>query len=150
MTKRTQIAVVISVLLASALFAQRNRGPGRGYGYGYGYGGDLESYHNPREIPQHGGYETPTWTNTPGFEEDVFTFCRIKRDSKSYYYRRGGPWHTDAPDSDLNLSYRLQQLTAMKVNPDGLFLRLSEKNLADYPFIYMVEPGSPHFRDEEV
>ena len=33
----------------------------------------------------------------------------------------GGPWWTDAPDSDLNLSYRLQQMTALKVNPERAF-----------------------------
>jgi len=52
-------------------------------------------------------------------------------------------------DSDLNLSYRLQQMTALKVSPDGLFLRLTEKSLADYPFIYMVEPGSLFLSDTE-
>ena len=36
------------------------------------------------------------------------------------------------------------------MNPDGLFLRLTDKRLFDYPFIYMVEPGTLYLSDEEV
>jgi len=49
----------------------------------------------------------------------------------------------------LNLSYRLQQVTSLKVDPNGLFLRLTDEELVDYPFIYMVEPGSLELTDEE-
>jgi hypothetical protein len=141
--KKFAWTLLILLLLASAVFAQRRfRGGGRG-----GWGRDYDSFRTPREIPQH-SYETPKWTNTVGFERDVFTFTRIKRD---HNYRRGGAdWTTDAPDSDLNLSFRLQQMTSMKVDPDGLFLRLTDNELVDSPFIYMVEPGSLSLRDEEV
>jgi len=111
-----------------------------------GGGGRFESASNPREIAQHGA-ETPTWTNPPGFEKDVVTFVRIKRDRNSY--GSGGPWWTDAPDSDLNLSYRLQQMTSMRTDPNGLFLRLTDPGLADQPFIYMVEPGSLELSEAE-
>jgi hypothetical protein len=128
--------ITISMLLAAGAIAQwRGRGGGRQY----------EEARTAREVVQHGN-ETPTWTNRPEFEQDTFTFARIRRDSGG----RGGPWWTDAPDSDLNLSYRLQQMTALKVNPDGRFLRLTDKALADYPFIYMVEPGSLYLSEVEV
>ncbi len=140
------VLLTLLLVLGSAVLAQR-RGGRRGFGGGgYGWGRNYEDYRTPREIPQHGN-ETPTWTNTSGFEKDVFTFVRIKRDSGGF--SRGGPWTTDTPDSDLNLAYRLQQVTSMKVNPDGLFLHLTEKELAEYPFIYMVEPGSLYLSDEE-
>ena len=35
-------------------------------------------------------------------------------------YFGGGRWATDFPDSDLNFSFRLQQLTSLKVNPDPI------------------------------
>ena len=137
-------AVFIFALVAVIVVAQRGsrggyggRGPRRGY---------YEDYRTPREITQH-GHETPTWTNAPGFGKDVFTFVRVKRVRAPYSY--GGPWDTDTPDSDLNLSYRLQQLTSVEVDPNGLFLRLTDEELADYPFIYMVEPGSLYLTDEE-
>lgn len=99
-----------------------------------------------REVGQH-GYETPTWTNAVGFEDDVFTFARIQYDSGGRGGRGG--WDTDIPDSDLNLSYRLQQMTSMKVNPDPRWFRLTNKDLVDHPFIYIVEPGSLWLSDEE-
>jgi len=145
--KRALLVVIVLVIAASAIWAQRRgRSGGRGFGGGgWGRGYD-ESYRTPREITQHSA-ETPNWTNAPGFEADAFTFVRIKRDRK---WGSGGDWSTDTPDSDLNLSYRLQQVTSMKVDPNGLFLRLTESNLTDYPFIYMVEPGTLSLNDDEV
>ncbi|MDZ7924131.1 MAG: DUF4159 domain-containing protein [Marinagarivorans sp.] len=60
--------------------------------------------------------------------------------------RRGGwgrseRWATDYPDSDLNFSFRLQRLTSLKVNPDGLVLELDDPRIFDYPFLYLIEPG---------
>jgi len=126
----------------SAVLAQRYRG---GYYGGWGRRYDYDSVRTPREIPQH-SYETPNWTNPAGFESDVFTFVRVKRDRT---YSSGGDWSTDTPDSDLNLSFRLQQMTAMKVDPNGRFLSLNEKELPNYPFIYMVEPGSLYLSQQE-
>jgi len=61
-----------------------------------------------------------------------------------------GGWATDYPDSDLNFSYRLHQLTSMEVDPNGLVLELTDPRLFDYPFIYIVEPGRLVFSEEEV
>ena len=104
----------------------------------------------------------PDWRVDPEFEKDVFTFVRIEYSSgygggrgfggSPYGGRggRGGRWATDYPDSDLNFSYRLQQLTAMQVNPDGVVLTLTDPTLFDYPFIYIVEPGDLVFSEAEV
>jgi len=143
--KKFAYAVVIFVLVAGIAIAQR--GSRRGYGGRVFWRGYHEENRTPREIPQNGN-ETPTWTNAAGFENDVFTFVRMKRARSPYSYS-GGPWDTDTPDSDLNLSYRLQQVTSLKVDPNGLFLRLTDEELANYPFIYMVEPGSLYLTDEE-
>jgi hypothetical protein len=113
----------------------------------YGRGWDSDQSRTAREVGQHAA-ETPSWTNAPGFEQDVFTFARIRYD-RGGYGGRGG-WATDLPDSDLNLSYRLQQMTSMKVDPDGRLLRLTDKDLVNYPFIYIVEPGGLWLSDEEV
>ena len=136
--KKIASAVVVFALVAGIVLAQRRGGRFRRAYY--------EDYRSPREITQHGN-ETPTWTNAPGFQKDAFTFVRIKRARAPSSY--GGSWDTDTPDSDLNISYRLQQVTSLKVDPDGLFLRLTDEELADYPFIYMVEPGSLDLDDEE-
>lgn len=88
----------------------------------------------------------PDWKNDSEFKHDVFTFVRIRYNSHQGWRR----WATDYPDSDLNFSYRLQQLTSMKVDPQGRILELSDEELFDYPFIYMIEPGSLEFTEEEV
>jgi len=98
-----------------------------------------------------GGWETtdrggvPTWDVDKKFSKDMFTFVRIKYDS----YGRGG-WFVDYRDSELNFSLRLQQLTSLKVNPEPIVLELTDPKLFDYPFIYIIEPGSLVFRPEEV
>lgn len=92
----------------------------------------------------------PEWKNDPEFEKDVFTFVRIRYDS--YYGRRfhGGGWATDFPASDLNFSFRLQQLTSLKVNPNPKVLSLTDPELFEYLFIYLLEPGAMMLRDAEV
>ena len=102
-----------------------------------------------REVPSH-STGTPNWTNQAGLDKDVFTFVRIKYSRSPNAWRSAGYWWTDFPDSDLNLSYRLQQLTSIKVDPDGRVLELTDKELFDYPWIYMVEPGGLELTDEEV
>jgi len=88
----------------------------------------------------------PEWTVEEEFKHDVFTFVRIKYNSHVSWRR----WATDYPDSDLNFSYRLQQLTSLKVNPDGKILELTDPSLFDYPFIYMIEPGALNFTEDEI
>jgi hypothetical protein len=98
--------------------------------------------------------DVPYWQTDKQFEHDVFTFARIRYSSGyggGYRGRWGrGRWATDYPDSDLNFSYRLHQLTAMEVNPDGIVLELTDPDLVNYPFIYIVEPGDLAFSQAEV
>jgi hypothetical protein len=97
----------------------------------------------------------PGWKVDPHFKHDVFTFVRVEYDStrrgrRGWGGRGWGAWMTDWPDSDLNFSFRLQQLTSLKVNPDPISLRLTDEKLFDYPFIYMIEPGGLEFSEDEV
>ena len=50
----------------------------------------------------------------------------------------------------MNFSFRLQQMMSLKVNPDPVHIRLTDKTLFDYPFIYVVEPGKLKFSDQEI
>jgi hypothetical protein len=111
---------------ANSLYAQRGR------------------YVDPR-IDRNG---VPRWDDRGAFNKDVFTFVRIRY--SSYYGGFRQKWATDYPDSDLNFSFRLQQLTSMEVDPDGKVMQLTDKELLDYPFIYLIEPGDLTFEDEEV
>jgi hypothetical protein len=147
--KRFMPTVLVFVLIGAIVMAQSRR---RGWG-GYGEGGySTNTIRTAREIPTH-STGTPVWTNPNGFTKDAFTFARI-RYSNGYgggYFGRGGAgWTTDLPDSDLNLSYRLQQMTSIKVDPDGRILELTDPELTNFPWIYIVEPGGLSFSNEEV
>ena len=91
----------------------------------------------------------PDWTNQSGFEQDVFTFARI-----IFKSRPGRPtwlgWINDYPDGDLNLSYRLQQLTSLKVDPDCRVLKLTDQDLRSYPFIFVSHPEGLDLKEEEI
>lgn len=90
----------------------------------------------------------PQWDIADGFDSDVFTFVRIQYDSA--YGGRGRGWSNDYPDCDWNFSFRLHQLTSMKVDPNGRVMRLTDSDLDDYPFIYMSNIGNIHLSQEEV
>jgi len=130
------------LVLAFAAVAQR-----RAFRGWYEGGQVSEEARTAREVESH-STGTPNWTNPLGFERDVFTFARIRYD-RGGRWGRGG-WATDLPDSDLNLSFRLQQMTSMKVDPNGRIVRLTDPDLVNYPFIYAVEPGGFTLSDEEV
>jgi hypothetical protein len=129
------------------------------------------------QIVDRGG--VPMWENDPRFKNDVFTFVRIEYSSDRYRdsfrsatadfqngvfaqrgrgrrnrggFGGGSGWSTDYPEAELNFSYRLQQLTSIKVNPVPIVLRLTDEELFDYPFIYMIEPysGRLAFTNEDI
>lgn len=111
-----------------------------------------EWWEDPRRAGRNG---VPQWEVNEAFPGDMFTFVRIRySDGGGYYgrgrYGRGGKWRTDYPDSDLNFSLRLQQLTTLNVNPEPIILELTDERLFDYPFIYIIEPGQLRFGQAEV
>ena len=174
-----------AILAASNCLGQGRRG-GRG---GFGWWDDIapfirteggvlvneDTVRTARETPSH-STGSLNWTNPPGFEKDVFTFARIiyQPNTSPGVRRVPGPvrWVNDYPDSDLNLSFRLQQLTSMNVDSDGRVLKLTDPTqffkdlsttrpsyrevklddlaLFDYPFIYVAKPGGLQWKDEEV
>src|SRR6266566_2386573 len=86
--KKFAYAAMVLVLVAGMVLAQRAfRGGYGGRGYWRGY---HEDNRTPREIPQNGN-ETPTWTNAPGFEKDVFAFHADKREHIFLEARGIGP-----------------------------------------------------------
>ncbi len=102
-----------------------------------------------RDFAQH-SEETPMWKNPAGFERDVFTFVRIRYGSRSGGFRGSRKWATDFPDADLNFSWRLQQITSLKVDPEPKVLEITDPLLFRYPFIYICEAGELDFTDEEI
>ncbi len=142
------ITLLATLLLVLPAMAQYDRNSYRGEGY---YDG-INQAKTARESLPHSG-ETPTWTNRVSFEKDVFSFARVRYTRygrRSNVWWNGGYWYSDYPDSDLNLSWRLQQLTSIKVNPNGRVIDLTDPELFNYPWIYMVEPGLMMLEEAEV
>src|SRR5438128_8019291 len=96
--RKILILSAILVGVAGICLAQYRRG-GRSWG---NWGADsgiieteervavnVDTVRTAREIAEH-STQTPNWTNTPGFEKDVFTFVRIiyRRGA----YNSGSPW----------------------------------------------------------
>lgn len=92
--------------------------------------------------------EYPQWEHPPAFAADVFTFARIHYDSTGG--RSFGLWDNDFPDADWNFSYRLQELTTIKTDPNGRVLRLTDPQLWEEPFIYMSNVQQMSLDEEEV
>jgi hypothetical protein len=110
------------------------------------------NYRTAREADTSGA---PTWPIDGDFKKDTFTFARIQYTPDYVTYGRGsGPaedrFLIDFPLSDLDLSYRLHQMTSLNVDPDGRVVKIADKELFDYPFLYVVEPGRGVFKDEEL
>ncbi len=168
--RRLGLLLLILLLTAgTALLAQQRRRRGGGWWGDYPGGGDtgivyteppgrvevdVDTVRTAREVASH-STGTPIWTNPPAFEKDVFTFVRViyRRASDDSGISRTSSrmgWITDFPDSDLNLSFRLQQVTSMRTSPDGRVLRLTDPALFDYPWIYMVEPGGLELKSVEI
>ena len=92
------------------------------------------------------------------FPTNSFTFCRIQytsyQEAPMFNYR--GRWAIDYPESDQHFSWRLSELTTLDVpkNDRGEYehvvVKLTDEELFDYPFIYMVEVGYLIFDKEEV
>lgn len=129
--------VVRDPFKAPGMAAPQRRG---GRSYRGGFDGGMSS--DPRR-------GVPDWEIDERFPKDVFTFVRVQYGGGGGYGRGygrwGGAWSIDFPDSDLNFSYRLQQLTSLKVDPDPVALELSDERLFDYPFLYLIEPGHGDF-----
>jgi hypothetical protein len=87
----------------------------------------------------------PDWENDKEFKDDVFTFVRIRYTADGW-----SKWHVDYPDSDLNFPWRLHELTSLQVSPKPIILDLTDERLFDYPFIYIIEPGTMMLTEPEV
>ena len=116
---------------------------------------DEATVRTARETVTH-SMETPVWTNPAGFENDVFTFTRVvfrsdpSQTGGEWDFQRRLGWWVDYPDADLNLSYRLQQLTTIRTDPDCRVVRLTDPELFNHPLLYLEHTGYMVLSDVEI
>lgn len=129
MKARTIVLVLMLALSAVEAHAQRN--PRRAF-WGRGYATDPIDYAAGRG-------RIPPWDLDAELPRDCFTFARVKY--RSWTQSRSYTWYTDYRDSDLNLSFRLHQLTAMRVDSEGTYVEITDPRMFDYPFLFMSGVG---------
>jgi hypothetical protein len=133
---------------------------GRGGGGGFGggrTGNEFMGGNEPMSPLPEDRNGVAKWPVDPQFRSDVFTFVRVRYRSaprnsalEDGTPRTGGGWKNDWPASDLDLSFRLQQMTALKVNPEPLEMQITDPRLSDYPFLYIIQVGRLELTEEEV
>src|SRR5262249_34097442 len=85
--------------------------------------------------------------------DGAFNFCRIM--FRNAPYGDGGGWSVDYPRADINLTFRLSELTATTVSRtvagdfNHVVLTLTDPQITHCPFIMMTEVGGAYFDDEE-
>jgi hypothetical protein len=120
MIRNSKTAIlVLSVCLATAITLAQTRGR-----------------RAPRGTEVHDRGSVPQWQLDPNHARDCFTFARIRYRSAGGE-RSSRAWWTDYRDADLNLSWRLHQLTSIRVDPDGKVIELTDKELFGHPFVFM-------------
>ena len=86
----------------------------------------------------------------PEFRDDVFTFARLKfQPDRDYRFGGGRQWDDDAPEADLNLIFRLHEVTSLKVRPGLNFIDITTKDLGKFPFVYLASAGRMVLSDQE-
>ncbi len=152
--QRLVVVILMSAALLMAMLAPAQVRPSRLIRIEDGGLIDEENVRTARETLSH-STGTPNWTNAPGFQQDVFVFARVIFHSEPgrSLYRGFGPrlgWWVDYPDADLNLSWRLAQLTSIRTDPDCRVLKLTDPDLDNYPLLYMEHAGYMQLSENEV
>jgi hypothetical protein len=130
------LSMLAVALLGAAAVAQWTRDPGGRSGRG-GFGGGRG-----------GRAGVPDWENDAELPHDKFTFARVQY--SGYGRGFGGGWRVDYPDADLNFSFRIEQLTAIKADPDGTLVEFTGDLLNEHPFVYITDPRSMSLGEDEV
>ncbi len=76
-------------------------------------------------------------------DRTAFVYARIRYHTQQWRgYTSEVPWHHDYPDGDTMLPTSLSRLTTIYTTPDSYqIVDVDSKDLFQYPFAYMSEPG---------
>jgi hypothetical protein len=68
----------------------------------------------------------------------------------NFFPQQGVGWSMDSPGADCKYMGGIQRLTNLHVYPNPNMIRITDPDLFQYPYAYMVEPGGLDLTDEEV
>jgi len=139
----TLLLIALLIFSAHAQYGGGGRGRGRRGFFGRGMG----EIRNPERVKEQ---DMMRKALNPAFTNDVFTFARLKFTPETgREYGGFRVWEDDAPDADLNLIFRLHQVTSLKVQPGLHFIDITVADLPEYPFVYMAAGGRVILSDDE-
>lgn len=96
----------------------------------------------------------PRFPDPDQISDGAFSFARVLYESIRDE-PLGHGWNTDYPDSDINFMIRFSELTTTRIRrdaegaPDHVVLKLTDKRIFEYPFLFMSDVGTLGFTDEE-
>jgi hypothetical protein len=82
-------------------------------------------------------------------EETEFVFARLAYRSEVGTRWGPGAWMIDAPKAERHFLQGVRRLTSIHARSMEQFLRATDPDLFDYPWLYVVEPGQWALSDEE-
>ncbi len=135
------LVVLILGLMTVAASAQRGQRGRFGGGFGFNNG------------PNGGRCLVPGYNGGDGTEDDStprkidrsgFVYARVRYHVMPWWRQqtREVPWHHDYPDGDTMFPQSLDRLTTTHTTPQSYqIVDIDSKELFEYPFIYMSEPG---------
>jgi len=107
-----------------------------------------------------GGCMVPGSRNGTGeadtaFPRDInrtgFVYARVRYHVRQWNGRSEVPWHHDYPDGDTMFPDNLSRLTTVTTDPNSYqIVDIDSKELFQYPFVYISEPGFMEFYPDDV
>ena len=136
---------VIAAMLGMSVYAFAQLG-GRTRGFGGGrLTGDAASQTGGQcLVPGYFGSGEEDTPEPRKMDRSGFVYARIRYHLQPWWRQetREVPWHHDYPDGDTMFPASLERLTTVHTTPDSYQLvDIDSKELFQYPFVYISEPG---------
>jgi hypothetical protein len=144
MNKKVLIVLVLLLGLSAIAFAQFGRRPGGGGGAFAGAAGQCL-------VPGYRGSGEEDLPTPRNIQKKGFVYARVRYHLQPW--RGGGevPWHHDYPDGDTMFPTSLGRLTMTDTDFNSFqIVDIDSKELFNYPFVYMSEPGYLDLRPADV
>ena len=141
MNKKLLAAVILT--FSALAFAQFGVRPGQGRGR-------LDGGFDPRGptggrclVPGYRGSGEEDLPTPRDIDRSAFVYARLRYHTRPWRGETGEvPWHHDYPDGDTMFPSMLARLTTVQASPESFqIVDVDSKDLFQYPFLYMSEPG---------
>jgi hypothetical protein len=145
MNKKVLITVVLLLGLSVIAFAQFG---GRRQGGG---GGAFAGAAGQCLVPGYRGTGEEDLPTPRKIEKKGFVYARVRYHVQPFWGRGEIPWHHDYPDGDTMFPTSLGRLTMADTDFNSFqIVDVDSKELFNYPFVYMSEPGFLDLRPQDV